>query len=121
MNSARTRRRPGGSYHGGEVMVRRGRLYVMLAVMAGVCVGLVATVRGAEQAAMRGETSYAPVAVTEGFAATMARMSRAKDEVMRRQADLLAERYDLRYRAARGVTMSGGKSVQAGVRSCPGA
>ena len=35
---------------------------------------------------------------------------------MKRQVDLLAERYDLANRAATGVTMSRGKAVQEGVR-----
>ena len=69
--------------------------------------------------AMTGEakpTSYAPVAVTESFDSTMGRMEAAKDEVMKRQMDLLNERYDLADRPAAGVTMSRGKAVQEGVR-----
>jgi cytochrome c peroxidase len=62
------------------------------------------------------ETSYAPVAITEEFDSIMARMKAAKPEVMERQMDLLEERYDLSDRPARGVMMSRGKAVQAGVR-----
>ncbi len=61
-------------------------------------------------------SSYAPVVVTEDFQAVMARMSAAKAEVMKRQMDLLQERYDLSNRPAPGVTMSRGKSIQQGVR-----
>ncbi|MCH8913355.1 MAG: cytochrome B6 [Planctomycetes bacterium] len=61
-------------------------------------------------------SSYAPVVVTEDFQAVMARMSAAKAEVMKRQMDLLQERYDLSNRPAKGVTMSRGKPIQAGVR-----
>ena len=61
-------------------------------------------------------SSYAPVVVTEDFQAVMARMSAAKAEVMKRQMDLLQERYDLSDRPAKGVTMSRGKPIQAGVR-----
>jgi len=61
-------------------------------------------------------SSYAPVVVREDFNTTMARMSAAKAEVMKRQLDLLAERYDLSDRPAAGVTMSKGKAVQDGVR-----
>jgi len=68
------------------------------------------------QEAVRGKTSYSPVAVTEGFRATMERMKAAKAGVMKRQMDLLRERYDLSGRPAQGVTMSRGKAVQAGVR-----
>jgi cytochrome c peroxidase len=65
----------------------------------------------------RGPSSYAPVAITEDFATTMARMKAAKAEVMQRQRDLLNERYDLSNRpAADGTKMSGGKPVQEGVR-----
>ena len=46
----------------------------------------------------------------------MTRMKAAKPEVMKRQMDLLNERYDLSNRPAPGVTMSRGKSVQEGVR-----
>jgi len=61
-------------------------------------------------------TSYAPVAITEDFETTMRRMSAAKPEVMRRQMDLLNERYDLSDSPASGVTMSRGKPIQEGVR-----
>src|ERR1019366_4487205 len=40
----------------------------------------------------------------------------ARNDLMKRQADLLSRRYDLADRAAPGVTMSGGKPVQEGVR-----
>ena len=59
----------------------------------------------AQEAAKKG-SSYAPVAITEDFATTVARMKAAKAEVMQRQMDLLTERYDLSNRPATGVTMS---------------
>jgi cytochrome c peroxidase len=62
------------------------------------------------------ETSYAPVAITEDFDAVVKRMKAAKPEIMKRQMDLLNERYDLSDRPAKGVTMSRGKAVQEGVR-----
>ena len=64
----------------------------------------------------KGATSYAPVDIKEDFASTMARMKAAKPEIMKRQMDLLNERYDLSDRPARDVTMSRGKAVQEGVR-----
>ena len=57
-------------------------------------------------------TSYAPVDLKEEFAGVMARMKAAKPEIMKRQMDLLKERYDLANRAAKDVTMSRGKPVQ---------
>jgi cytochrome c peroxidase len=61
-------------------------------------------------------TSYSPVDIKEGFASIMARMKAAKPEIMKRQMDLLDDRYDLSNRSAKGVTMSRGKAVQEGVR-----
>jgi cytochrome c peroxidase len=65
----------------------------------------------------RGASSYAPVVITEDFAATMARMKAEKPEIMQRQKQLLEERYDLGNKPAAGVTMSRGKPVQEGVRA----
>ena len=64
------------------------------------------------------KSSYSPVVINEPFEKTMARMKAAKPDVMKRQMDLLNERYDLSDRQAAGVTMSGGeKAVQEGVRA----
>jgi cytochrome c peroxidase len=52
----------------------------------------------------------------EDFRTVLARMKAAKASVQKRQADLLAARYDLADRPASGVTMSKGKGVQEGVR-----
>ena len=65
-------------------------------------------------------SSYAPVVITEDFDSIMARMKAAKAEVMKRQMDLLRERYDLSNRPAKGVTMSRGKPIQEGVRAIIG-
>ena len=62
------------------------------------------------------KSSYAPVVAKEPFAETMARMKADKPAVMKKQMDLLQQRYDLRNDPARGVTMSGGKPIQQGVR-----
>ncbi len=61
-------------------------------------------------------SSYSPVVTTEPFATILSRMQAEKPAVMRRQFDLLNERYDLANRAAAGVTMARGKPVQDGVR-----
>lgn len=59
------------------------------------------------------KSSYSPVVIQEPFAKTMANMKAAKAEVMKRQMDLLNERYDLSDRPAEGVMMSGGiRAVQ---------
>ncbi|MDD5287339.1 MAG: cytochrome B6 [Desulfuromonadaceae bacterium] len=64
----------------------------------------------------KGATSYSPVDIREEFASIMARMKGATPDIMKRQMDLLNERYDLSDRPAIGVTMSRGKGVQEGVR-----
>jgi cytochrome c peroxidase len=70
----------------------------------------------AQQPPQRGPTSYMPVDIKEPFAATVARMKGAQPAVQKRQADLLAERYDLANRPVAGATMSRGKPLQDGVR-----
>ena len=62
------------------------------------------------------QSSYSPVVITEDFHSIQARMKAAKAEIMKRQMDLLAERYDLSNRSAKGITMSRGKSIQEGLR-----
>jgi cytochrome c peroxidase len=61
-------------------------------------------------------SSYMPVVPKETFKETMDRMSAAKPAIMERQKALLAERYDLSDRPAKGVTMSRGKPIQEGIR-----
>jgi len=87
----------------------------MLAVLAGV-VGSGVLIALAQEAGDKPPSSYSPVVAREPFEKTMARMSAAKDAVMKRHMDLLQRRYDLSDRAAAGVTMSRGKAVQKGVR-----
>jgi cytochrome c peroxidase len=69
----------------------------------------------AEEPQQRG-TSYLPVDLKEDFSAVMSRMKAAKPEIMKRQMDLLKERYDLANRPAKNVTMSRGKPLQEGIR-----
>jgi cytochrome c peroxidase len=85
-------------------------------VVIGALCAFVSTI-GAVYAQEMVQSSYMPVDIKEPFAKTMARMKAAKPEVMKRQMDLLKERYDLSNRPAKGVTMSGGKAVQEGVRA----
>jgi cytochrome c peroxidase len=89
--------------------------WVALTIAAALMSGL--TLAYAQKEPQRGATSYMPVDPKEPFAATMARMRAAQPAIQKRQADLLAERYDLASSAAAGVTMSRGKPVQVGVRA----
>ena len=62
------------------------------------------------------KSSYMPTVPKEAFSATMSRMKAEKPAVMKRQMDLLQERYDLQNNPAPGVTMTSGKPVQQGIR-----
>jgi cytochrome c peroxidase len=94
--------------------MRQQSANVRWVVIGALCAFLTTT--GAVYAQEMVQSSYSPVVITEPFAKTMARMNAAKPEVMERQMNLLNERYDLSNRPAKGVTMSGGKAVQEGVR-----
>jgi cytochrome c peroxidase len=87
---------------------------LLLAALAALLIGVLGA--GAASMAEERPSSYSPVVITEDFASAMARMKAAKAGVMKRQADLLSQRYDLSDRPVQGLTMSGGKPVQGGVR-----
>jgi len=72
-------------------------------------------VSAAGQAGQSVPNSYAPVNDTESFATVHDRMS-PQSGIMKRQMDLLEERYDLSDRPASGVVMDRAKPVQEGVR-----
>jgi cytochrome c peroxidase len=83
---------------------------ILVGGLAGALVTLVVAQDGKKP------TSYLPVVVQEDFGSVMKRMSAAKPDIMKRQLALLEQRYDLSNKPASGVTMSGGKPVQMGVR-----
>jgi hypothetical protein len=62
------------------------------------------------------ETSYLAVAVKESPETIQGRMEATKPGIMRRQLDLLGDRYDLCDRPTAGVILSRGKPVQEGTR-----
>ena len=62
------------------------------------------------------KSSYLPVVDKESFSTVRNRMSEAKPGIMKRQMDLLAERYDLSNRPAKGAVMDRSKPLQEGVR-----
>ena len=68
----------------------------------------------AAQNTQKNGTSYAPVDIKESFASIMSRMKSAKPAVMKRQMDLLNERYDLSKKVTTEATMSRGKPLPAG-------
>ncbi len=88
-------------------MKSKNLLAVALVAQAALCLAA-----GAEPP----KSSYAPVVGKEPFSETMARMKAEKPAVMKKQMDLLLQRYDLRDDPAPGVTMSGSKPIQQGVR-----
>ncbi len=81
-----------------------------------LCVAALTVASGGYAQETKRGSSYSPVDIKEDFATTMARMSAEKPAVMKRQIDLLNERYDLSDRPVAGVAMSRGKPVQGGVR-----
>jgi cytochrome c peroxidase len=85
---------------------------MLVAALALVIPGLLLSA----QAQQPPPSSYAPVTSAEDFKTIMARMVAAKPAIMEKHLNLLSERYDLSDRPAKGVTMSRGKPVQAGVR-----
>ena len=87
-----------------------------LGLATGALLMIIVSISTFAQSPLRGESSYSPVVIKESFEAIMGRMKAAKPEVMKRQMDLLNERYDLSNRPAAGVTMSRGKPVQEGIR-----
>src|SRR5256714_109040 len=65
-------------------------------ILLTTCAALVSVALAhAQQSPDRGASSYMPVDIKEPFAAVMARMKAAQPDIQKRQADLLAERYDL--------------------------
>jgi cytochrome c peroxidase len=62
------------------------------------------------------KSSYLPVVDKESFSTVRNRMSEAKPGIMKRQMDLLAQRYDLSNRPAKGAVMDRSKPLQEGVR-----
>ncbi|HOE26786.1 MAG: cytochrome B6 [Candidatus Aureabacteria bacterium] len=90
-------------------------LIALCLVFAPACAGLLA----AEEASRpriepAWESSYSPVVVTEPFEETMHKDIAAKPARMKRQMDLLNERYDLSKNIADDATMSGGKPLPVG-------
>jgi cytochrome c peroxidase len=93
-------------------MDRSGIRFVIMGVIS--ILFLVIGVAFAQEAV---KSSYSPVVIKESFKDTMDRMKAAKAETMKRQMNLLNERYDMSGRPAKGVMMSGGKkAIQEGVR-----
>jgi cytochrome c peroxidase len=97
------------------VMGSKGKRLIRLAALLTAAVVLAAGTALAAEGPV-GKSSYAPVAGTDAFATVRGKMEQEKPAVMKRQMDLLAERYDLANKAAPGVAMARGKLVQEGVR-----
>jgi cytochrome c peroxidase len=89
-----------------------------IAVLAGVSGLLVLGIAAAQAPENQNLENKTYMPVVEGdFAATRAQDEAERPEVLQRQQDLLARRYDLSDQPAEGVMMSGGrKAVQEGVR-----
>jgi len=86
------------------------------ASIVGACLLSGKVVSAAGQDAQPVKNSYLPVDDKESFATVHGRMAAAKAGIMKRQMDLLEERYDLSDHPASGVVMDRTKPVQEGVR-----
>ncbi len=95
-------------------MKRTQRLWLLLATSAVVVLGLRLVATFAQQPDKK-PSSYSAV-VEDKLDHVIARMEAEKPNIMKRQMDLLAARYDLGNLSTKGVTMSRGKAVQEGVR-----
>jgi len=89
---------------------------VASAGIVGACLLSGNAVSAAGQSAQSVNNSYAPVDDKESFAAIHERMVAAKPEIMKRQMDLLNERYDLSDRPSSNAVMDRTKPLQEGVR-----
>jgi cytochrome c peroxidase len=82
----------------------------------GTCLFGFCAIAAAGQDAQPVKNSYMPVDDKESFATVHDRMTAAKAVIMKRQMNLLEERYDLSDRPAKGTFMDRAKPVQEGVR-----
>lgn len=96
-------------------MNRQRRLSMWAASGLAIAMLLAVGISYAEEMAKQ-PSSYMPVVINEPFEMTMKRLAAEKPAVMKRQMDLLAERYDLADRPAKDGKMSRGKPIQDGVR-----
>ena len=94
-----------------ERIVQKSWTTAAVVVVTGVIIGV-----PLHHALAENPSSYSPVVIKEDFDSTMARMKAAKPQVMQRQMELLQMRYDLSDKPVGGVTRSGGKAIQGGVR-----
>ena len=99
-------------------MSRGGKVVAVIVglVISGMAAGVVGMQARGPVTPADSSTSSDMSVNEEDFRAVFQRMSAAKAEVMKRHTDLLNARYDLADRPAAGVTMSGGKPLQDGVR-----
>ncbi|MDR0870444.1 MAG: cytochrome B6 [Planctomycetaceae bacterium] len=91
--------------------------HVALAFATSTCLLVFADALFAQEKEKPIASSYMTVDMTESFAEIKAKKSKDKAEVVKRQLDLLAERYDLSDKPAPGIKMTRGKAVQAGIRA----
>ncbi len=110
-----------------ERAFRTHRWPILAAVLVAIALGRAASAQDREKAKPKEQerarpksaeraTSYAPVVMKENFETVMKRMKGQKDEIMKRQMDLLAVRYDLSDKPAKDAKMTRGKPIQEGVR-----
>jgi cytochrome c peroxidase len=100
---------------GRAAMTRKQRLWTSILVSGALSFSLAGLLAGGAGLAETA-SSYMPTVITEPFDKVVERMKAAKPGIEAEHQKLLEERYDLSDKPADGVTMSGGKLVQDGVR-----
>jgi cytochrome c peroxidase len=100
----------------GENNMRKGstRQIRILLLLTVALIALAHALNAAEPAKVA--SSYSPVVIKEDFATIMSRMQNDKAAVMKRQMDLLNERYDLGSHPSKVMMSAGRKPIQEGVR-----
>lgn len=96
-------------------MTRKQRLWTSILVSGALSFSLAGLLAGGAGLAETA-SSYMPTVITEPFDKVVERMKAAKPGIEAEHQKLLEERYDLSDKPADGVTMSGGKPIQDGVR-----
>jgi cytochrome c peroxidase len=91
-------------------------ILLVIVLIGFVLAGLAAENPASKKPATTEKTSYMPVVDLESFSAMRNRMSEAKAGIMKKQTNLLAERYDLSNRPAKAAVMDRTKPIQMGVR-----
>ncbi len=91
--------------------LQKNKLFVVAALL--IAMVTIFTAQVSQKAQDKKESSYSPV-IEEPFDKVFAKDKAQKDEIMKRQMDLLGARYDLSRKVSSEATMSNGKALPVG-------